>query len=221
MGKYEPLRDYLAGLAGDEEPMTFTQLEQLVGPLPDSAREHRAWWGNDDYKSQSQAWRAAGWHVASVNQSFGEVVFARGVHGGTSKPRQGTHAAAWSYLDAQVIAAIKAQEGTDRFDRSKLLRLIQELNDNYLRGNGYAAHALLRAILDHVPPLLGCADFTAVVNNYKWSRTDKTYMRKLLDFKLQADDALHRQISSKADLLSLDDVPPRAWVNRLLQECTG
>ena len=44
MGKYEPLRDYLAGLAGDEEPMTFTQLEQLVGPLPDSAREHRAWW---------------------------------------------------------------------------------------------------------------------------------------------------------------------------------
>ena len=146
MGKYEPLRGYLAGLAGDEEPMTFTQLEQLVGPLPDSAREHRAWWGNDDYKSQSQAWRAAGWHVASVNQSSGEVVFARGVHGGTSKPRQGTHAAAWSYIDAQVIAAIKAQEGTDRFDRSKLLPLIQELNDNYLRGNGYAVHALLRAI---------------------------------------------------------------------------
>jgi hypothetical protein len=132
LGKYEPLRGYLAGLAGDEEPMTFTQLEQLVGPLPDSAREHRAWWGNDDYKSQSQAWRAAGWHVASVNQSSGEVVFARGVHGGTSKPRQGTHAA-WSYIDAQVIAAIKAQEGTDRFDRSKLLRLIQEPNDNYLR----------------------------------------------------------------------------------------
>jgi hypothetical protein len=78
LGKYKPLRGFLAGLAGDEEPMTFTQLEQLVGPLPDSAREHRAWWGNDDYKSQSQAWRAAGWHVASVNQSSGEVVFARG-----------------------------------------------------------------------------------------------------------------------------------------------
>ena len=51
LGKYEPLRDYLAGLSGHEESMTFAQLEQLVGPLPDSAREHRAWWGNDDYKS--------------------------------------------------------------------------------------------------------------------------------------------------------------------------
>ena len=46
-------------------------------------------------------------------------------------------------------------------------------------------------------------------------------MRKLLDFKLQADDVLHRQISSKADLLSQDDMPPRTWVNRLLQECTN
>jgi hypothetical protein len=46
-------------------------------------------------------------------------------------------------------------------------------------------------------------------------------MRKLLDFRLQADDVLHRQISNKADLLSLDDAPPRAWVNRLLQECTS
>ena len=221
MGKYQPLRDYLASRSGDEEPMTFAQLELLVGPLPDSAREHRAWWGNDDYKSQSQAWRAAGWHVASVNQSSGQVVFARGVQGGTSGPRLRAHAPEGSYIDPQVIAAIKAQEGMDRFDRSKLLRLVEELNDNYLRGNGYAVHALLRAILDHVPPLLGCADFPAAVNNYRWNRTDKSYMHKLLDFKLQADDVLHRQISGKADLLSLDDLPPRAWVNRLLQECTS
>jgi hypothetical protein len=144
-----------------------------------------------------------------------------GVQGGTSAPGRRAHAPEGSYIDAQVIAAIKAGEATDRFDRSKLLRLIEELNDNYLRSNGHAAHALLRAILDHVPPLLGCADFATAVNNYRWSRTDKSYMRKLLDFKLQADDVLHRQISSKADLLSLDDMPPRAWVNRLLQECTN
>jgi hypothetical protein len=35
-----------------------------------------------------------------------------------------------AYIDAQVIAAFKAQEATDRFDRAKLLRLIDELNDN-------------------------------------------------------------------------------------------
>jgi hypothetical protein len=221
MGKYEPLRDYLASRSGNEESMTFGQLERLVGPLPDSARQHRAWWGNDDYKSQSQAWRAAGWHVQSVDQASGQVVFVRGVQGAASGPRQRTQVAQRSYIDAQVIAALKAQEGTDWFDRSKLLRLIDELNDNYVRGNGYAAHALLRAILDHIAPLLGCADFTGAVNNYRWNRTDRSYMRKLLDFKLQADDVLHRQISSKDDLLSLDDMPPRAWINRLLQECAS
>jgi hypothetical protein len=82
-------------------------------------------------------------------------------------------------------------------------------------------HALLRTILDHIPPLLGNASFPAAVNNYRWIRTDQAYMRKLLDFKLSADDVLHRQISNKADLLSLDDAPPRAWTSRLLQECAS
>jgi hypothetical protein len=68
--------------------------------------------------------------------------------------------------------------------------------------------------------MFGCADFRAVANNYQWSRTDKGYMRRLPDFKLQADDALHRQISRKRDLTSLDDMSPRAWADRLLQECT-
>jgi hypothetical protein len=118
-----------------------------------------------------------------------------------------------------VTASLKA--GVSLLDRTKLLRLIDELNDNHCRGNAYAVHALLRAILDHIPPLLGCADFKAVANNYRWGRTDRGYMSRLLDFKLQADDVLHRQISPKADLLGLDDMPPRSWVNRLLQECAG
>jgi hypothetical protein len=172
MGKYDPLRDYLASRTVDEEPMTFGQLERLVGPLPDSAREHRAWWGNDSYRSQSIAWQAAGWHVASVDQASGQVVFARGVKSGRPATRQRAQVPTGSYVNAQVIAAITAQQGTDQFDWSKLLRLIGELNDNYARGNGYAVHALVRAILDHIPPLLGCASFAAAVNNYRWSRTD-------------------------------------------------
>lgn len=80
MGKYAPLRDYLAGRSGDQDPMTFGQVEQLVRPLPYPAHEHRAWWANDN-KSQALAWRGAGWHVASVDQSSGHVVFARGVKG--------------------------------------------------------------------------------------------------------------------------------------------
>lgn len=125
------------------------------------------------------------------------------------------------YVDFRVITAIKACDWPDRFDRGKLLKLIDELNYNIANGGVYAAHAVLRALLDHIPPLFGYSNFTAVANNYPWSQTDKAYMRKLLDFKLQADDALHRRISPKFDLLTVDDLPRRIWVNRLLQECAS
>jgi hypothetical protein len=48
------------------------------------------------------------------------------------------------------------------------------LPTHHSRGNAYAAHALLRAILDHIPPLLGWADFKAAANNYSWSRSDES-----------------------------------------------
>jgi hypothetical protein len=211
MGKYEPLRDYLARLRRRPGADDIWPGGTADGPAAGLSAGAPRVVGNDSYRSQSIAWQAAGWHVTSVDQTFGQVVFAREIKGETPATRQRAQAMAGSYIDAQVIAAIKAQQGADQFDRSKLLRLIGELNDNYARGNGYAVHALLQAILDHIPPLLGCASFTAAVNNYRWSRTDQGYVRKLLDFKLQADDVLHRQISDKADLLSLDDAPPRAY----------
>jgi len=83
VGKYDPLRDYLAAQSGSEMRMTFSEIERLVGTLPDSARVHRAWWTNDS-KVEALAWRTAGWHVHSVNQAAEFVVFARGAAGGSS-----------------------------------------------------------------------------------------------------------------------------------------
>jgi hypothetical protein len=156
-----------------------------------------------------------------VNQASEQVVFVRGTTSGPSRGGREHHAPQGAYVDAQVIAAIEAHHMPSRFDWAKLLRLIDELNDNYRRGSTYAVHAVLRAILDHVPPLLGCTSFKAAANNYPWTQTDKAYMKRLLDFRLQADDALHRQISAQTDLLGLGDIPPRAWINRLLQECAS
>jgi hypothetical protein len=72
-----------------------------------------------------------------------------------------------------------------------------------------------------VPPLLRCAEFATVANNYPWTRTDKQYMRQLATARHVADDVLHRQISPTVDLLTLDDLPPRAALTRLLQECVS
>lgn len=217
-GKYGPLYDHLSGTTGTRVRMTFKEVEDLVGRLPESAYRHRAWWGNNDGNVEAKAWLDAGWRVDSVNQAAGEVVFTCA---GDGQPRHAPRPAVSrpGYVDPMVSASLAARAEAIGLDPGKLSRLIAELNDNYSRGNAYAAHAMLRAILDHIPPLLGCADFKAAANNYSWSRTDRSYARRLLDFKLQADDALHRQISKRTDRLGIDDMPPKVWVNRILQEC--
>jgi hypothetical protein len=126
-----------------------------------------------------------------------------------------------SYVNQRIVDDIRTKNGKSQFNVVKLLKLIEELNENYELKNSYATHALLRAILDHIPPILGQPDFNGVVNNYSWGRTDKRYLKKLVDFKDQADDALHRQISAQADLLDFDDMPASVCVDRLLQECAG
>lgn len=223
-GKYGPLRDHLVSCAGSRAEMTFQALEDLVGRLPDSAYRHRAWWGNSDATAEAKAWLDAGWRVESVDQAAREVVFSHTADGPPATPgvrSAGRPAASrlTAYVDPQLSAALTARAQVLGLDPGKLVRLVEELNDNYSRGNAYAAHALLRAVLDHIPPLLDRADFKAAASNYSWSRTDRGYARRLLDFKLQADDALHRQISRKTSQLGIDDMPPKVWVNRILQEC--
>jgi len=120
---------------------------------------------------------------------------------------------------ASVIKLIEVKAAESELSCHKLLYLIKELNGNYARRNTYSAHALLRAILDHIPPMLGYSDFTAAANNYPWSRTDKAYMRKLKGVRLQGDDVLHRQISTKVDVVRFGDLPTGAALNRLLHEC--
>jgi hypothetical protein len=218
-GKYGPLGDYLARCAGTRVQMTFPQVEELVGHLPDSAYRHRAWWGNNGSTVAPRAWLDAGWHVESVNQAAGEVVFGRGPSSQARGGRPPVAERLAPYIDTQVGASMVARAQTLGLDCGKLAKLVAELNDNYSRGNAYAAHALLRALLDHIPPLLGCRNFEAAANNYPWGRADKSYAHRLCDFRLQADDALHRQISRRPDQLDLTDMPPKIWINTILQEC--
>ncbi len=80
-GKYDALRDHLASQAEDTRQltMTFTQIDALVGQLPQTARTRRTWWTNTtDAGREPKAWQAAGWNVQSVDLKAGAVVFARG-----------------------------------------------------------------------------------------------------------------------------------------------
>lgn len=121
------------------------------------------------------------------------------------------------YVKASLIEELRQKSGTTNWNLDKLLKLIEELNSNYAAGNAYASHALLRAILDHTPPAFGLNNFDQVASNHSWSRTDKTYVKNLRDFRNAADDVLHRQLRKSADIITLHDMPSRAYVNAFIR----
>ncbi len=75
-GKYGPLCDFLNGCEDDKISMTFTRIEQLVGPLPKSAGVHRAWWANHEGNSQAKGWMPARF-LAEPDPAHRTVVFRR------------------------------------------------------------------------------------------------------------------------------------------------
>lgn len=77
-GKYAALEEWLHNSkeAGKSIRVSLEDIEQILGEtLPDSAREHRAWWGNHYGNSQAKAWLRAGWLVDEVNMNEQQVSF--------------------------------------------------------------------------------------------------------------------------------------------------
>lgn len=90
VNKYVPVTEHLRGLASEGQTrveMLFGQLDRMVGGLPPSARRRRTWWANNSL-SQAQAWRSAGWHVASVDLAQNRVTFEVGEVGGSFAVRK-------------------------------------------------------------------------------------------------------------------------------------
>ncbi|HSV03788.1 MAG TPA: hypothetical protein VLI41_11350 [Phenylobacterium sp.] len=102
MSKYEPLQRYLAQQAVRELPMTFKEIETVLGfELPDSARTHRPWWSNNvGSHVNAAAWRRAGWRTARVDLASEKVTFVRDLF-----PQDGVAetGAAWRRQDETIV----------------------------------------------------------------------------------------------------------------------
>jgi hypothetical protein len=79
MTKYDPLTRHLATRKGAQVPMSFPELERLLGfRLPLSARKHRAWWSNNPASSVvTKAWLAAGYQSRHVDLEAERLVFVK------------------------------------------------------------------------------------------------------------------------------------------------
>jgi hypothetical protein len=79
MSKYDALGDYLKRQPGDAVPMTFGEIEKVVGAkLPASAHKHRPWWSNNpDNSVMTKVWLDAGFQSEQVDIAARKLVFRR------------------------------------------------------------------------------------------------------------------------------------------------
>lgn len=83
------------------------------------------------------------------------------------------------------------------YDLSRLVKLCEELNTVFQNDAYLSIPMLVRAILDHVPPILGFADFAEVSNNYGTKSFKDSMMHLDKSSRKIADAFLHTQIRAK------------------------
>jgi len=126
--------------------------------------------------------------------------------------------AAGPYIDAELVDELEKAGAQSTWDVKKLVAVLRELNSNVADAHPFASQALVRVVMDHIPPAFSQTGFAAVANGHTWGRTDGRYAKSLLNYRFTGDDVMHRQIRKTADRISMDDMPPRAWLNAILSE---
>ncbi len=115
MGKYEPLKHFLVEQKTAEVPMTFTEIERLVGtPLPPKAANHRAWWSNSPTNNvMTQAWLDAGYKTERVDMTSRKLVFVRSSDNRPRKPAPPPNQGVISRLRERLGGTVKIPAGVD------------------------------------------------------------------------------------------------------------
>ena len=107
--KYERLNEFLNRQSANEVPMTFAEIETLIGSrLPASARKHRPWWSNNASNSViTNAWLKAGYKTERVDMGGERLVFRK-----TATPSE----LSWPASEDDPLAGVYGcMEGTIRF----------------------------------------------------------------------------------------------------------
>ena len=93
------------------------------------------------------------------------------------------------------------------FDLSKLVKFLKELNINYKFGNYLSSILILRAIINHVPPIFGFKTFSEVVAQA--NKSTKIILQKLEDdARPIADLHTHMTIRKKEALPTKQQIEP-------------
>ncbi len=78
MSKYDRLGDYLRGWGKEQLPLSFAEIERIVGHKLPKSQNHPAWWSNSISNNvMTQVWLDAGYRTEQVDVAGRKVVFRR------------------------------------------------------------------------------------------------------------------------------------------------
>lgn len=104
------------------------------------------------------------------------------------------------FINPDRLTELKSTTNSD-FDLAKLIRFCEELDEAFLNENYLSVGMLIRGIIDHIPPLFGCKNFSEVSNNYNGSKSFKKSMEHLnVSLRNISDSYLHTHIRKKETL---------------------
>ncbi len=123
------------------------------------------------------------------------------------------------FVDPARIMELK-QTKSKVFDLAKLVKLCEELNSASSNKNFISSSLLVRAIIDHVPPVLGFTVFSELANNY--SGGTKSFKKSMLNLNNSlrniADNNIHSQVRSKEVLPTQTQIDFSPELDLLLSE---
>jgi hypothetical protein len=126
----------------------------------------------------------------------------------------------FEYVSAKRIQELKAIN-SEKFDLTKLIRLCEELNIANANNLNLAVVMLLRAILDHVPPIFSKNSFKEVGSGYGAKSFKDTMQHLENGARKIADFHLHGQIRKKEVLPTSLQVNFSPYLDFLLGEVVG
>jgi len=146
----------------------------------------------------------------AIEELKSDIEFARGdAITGTESGR---------YIDETRIKELKdlPKKG---LDLTRLVRILKEINLCSQHQCFMATISLVRALIDHVPPIFGCKNFPEVANNYRGSKSFNESMQHLEKSSRKiADQYLHCQIRRTEILPNKTQVNFSPEVDLLLAE---
>ncbi len=118
MSKYEPLTQFLAAQRAREVPMSFGEIERVLGfRLPEKASGIRAWWSNNASNNvMTKAWLAAGYMTERVDLGSRRLVFRKSAPAAAPVGTPSIPARSIGFLDrirAELGGSVTIPEGVD------------------------------------------------------------------------------------------------------------